>query len=56
MFESRFASDPFSKEAGMDYRKKVLAPGGVGKISEHLKNFLGHEPTQEPFLRSRGII
>merc|ERR1712039_678096 len=56
MFESIFKKDPFSKEAGMNYRKKVLGPGGVGKIAEHLENFLGHAPTQEPFLRARGII
>jgi len=56
MFASRFEADPFSKEAGMAYRKLVLAPGGVGRISEHLEKFLGHAPKQEPFLRSRGIL
>jgi len=56
MFTSKFEKDPFDKKAGMEYRKKVLAPGGVGKIAEHLEAFLGHEPTQEPFLKSRGIL
>ncbi|CAD7931195.1 unnamed protein product [Amoebophrya sp. A25] len=56
MFATIFEKDPFCTEAGMAYRKKVLAPGGVGKISEHLENFLGHKPTQEPFLKSRGIL
>jgi len=54
MFATRFEKDPFSTEAGMDYRK-VLAQGGVGKISEHLKTFLGREPTEDAFLKSRGI-
>ncbi|CAK0821989.1 unnamed protein product, partial [Prorocentrum cordatum] len=56
MFASRFEKDPFSKEHGMAYRKRILAPGGVGSISEHLETFLGRAPTQEPFLRSRGIL
>mmetsp|Transcript_5301 Transcript_5301/g.12710 ORF Transcript_5301/g.12710 Transcript_5301/m.12710 type:complete len:523 (+) Transcript_5301:1-1569(+) len=57
MFATRFEADCMSKEAGMDYRKMVLAPGGTGKIMDHLKAFLGgRAPTQEPFLRSRAII
>mmetsp|Transcript_32285 Transcript_32285/g.69109 ORF Transcript_32285/g.69109 Transcript_32285/m.69109 type:complete len:724 (+) Transcript_32285:237-2408(+) len=56
MFESCFEKDPFSKEAGMAYRKMVLGPGGTGNIAVHLEKFLGHAPTQEPFLRSRGIL
>jgi len=56
MFASKFEADPFSAEAGMAYRKTILAPGGVGSIAEHLERFLGHAPTQEPFLKSRGIL
>ena len=57
MFGSRFAADCMSKEAGMAYRKQVLAPGGTGKIMEHLTKFLGgRPPQQEPFLKSRGIL
>lgn len=57
MFASRFADDCMSKEAGMAYRKQVLAPGGTGKIMEHLTRFLGgRPPKQEPFLKSRGIL
>lgn len=56
MFASRFEADPFSTENGKAYRQMVLAPGGVGSIAEHLEKFLGHAPTQEPFLRSRGIM
>jgi Zn-dependent oligopeptidase len=56
MFRERFEADPFSAEAGMRYRKQVLAPGGVGKIADHLEKFLGRPPTQEAFLSSRGIL
>eukprot|EP01063_Lacrimia_lanifica_P030959 TRINITY_DN5016_c0_g2_i1.p1 TRINITY_DN5016_c0_g2~~TRINITY_DN5016_c0_g2_i1.p1 ORF type:complete len:685 (+),score=318.08 TRINITY_DN5016_c0_g2_i1:49-2103(+) len=56
MFATRFEADPFSVSDGMDYRKQVLAVGGVGHIADHLEAFLGRPPTQEPFLRSRGIL
>jgi Zn-dependent oligopeptidase len=57
MFATRFAADCMAPAAGMAYRKMVLAPGGTGKIMEHLKRFLGgREPEQEPFLRERGIL
>jgi len=56
MFASRFQADPFSKEAGMAYRKQVLAVGGVGKISEHLAKFLGRPPKEDAFLKARGIL
>eukprot|EP00966_Prymnesium_polylepis_P078053 1809289-Prymnesium_polylepis.1 len=57
MFATRFAADCMSPEAGMAYRKQVLGPGGTGKIMEHISAFLGgREPSQEPFLRSRGIL
>jgi Zn-dependent oligopeptidase len=57
MFATRFEADCMSTEAGMAYRQLVLAPGGTGKIMDHLKKFLGgREPGQEPFLRSKGIL
>ena len=55
MFSEVFEADPFSKESGLKYRKQVLAPGGVGKISDHLEKFLGREPSQAAFLKARGI-
>lgn len=55
MFHARFEQDPFDKAAGTLYRQRVLAPGGVGNIADHLKNFLGREPSQAAFLKSRGI-
>lgn len=56
MFAAKFASDPFDAVSGMEYRKKVLAVGGVGKIADHLEGFLGRKPTEDAFLKSRGII
>ncbi|GMI36065.1 hypothetical protein TeGR_g10541 [Tetraparma gracilis] len=56
MWKTVFEADPFNKDAGMRYRKQVLAVGGVGKISEHLAGFLGREPSQDAFLESRGLV
>ena len=57
MFAMRFEGDCMSPEAGMAYRKQVLAPGGTGKLMDHLSKFLGgREPEQAPFLKARGIL
>jgi Zn-dependent oligopeptidase len=55
MFAQCFEKDPFDAKAGRRYRDLVLAPGGVGKILDHLTTFLGRPPSQEAFLKSRGI-
>ena len=55
MFSQCFEKDPFDAKAGKRYRDLVLAPGGVGKILDHLTTFLGRPPSQEAFLKSRGI-
>ena len=56
MFCTRFKVEGLdNKKTGMDYRKMVLAPGGVGSILEHVTTFLGRKPSNEPFLKSLGI-
>ena len=55
MFATRFEANPFDAAAGRRYRDLVLAPGGVGKIADHLATFLGRAPSQAAFLESRGI-
>ncbi len=44
-----------SPTVGMDYRTKVLTPGGSKDPSALLRDFLGREPNQEAFLRFLGI-
>ena len=56
MFATVFEADPMSPAAGLRYRRLVLAPGGTGKISDHLEAFLGRAPDQTAFLRARGIL
>lgn len=45
----------FNPEVGKKYRKCVLEQGGMQDGGDILKNFLGREPSDEPFLRSIGL-
>mmetsp|Transcript_12431 Transcript_12431/g.18642 ORF Transcript_12431/g.18642 Transcript_12431/m.18642 type:complete len:734 (+) Transcript_12431:48-2249(+) len=57
MFATRFEKEGvMNPKVGMDYRKMVLAPGGTHNITDHLTKFLGRPPSNEAFLKSRGIL
>jgi Zn-dependent oligopeptidase len=57
MFATRFEKEGvMNPKVGMDYRKLVLAPGGTHNITDHLTKFLGRPPSNEAFLKSRGIL
>jgi Zn-dependent oligopeptidase len=57
MFATRFdAEGVMNPKVGMEYRKMVLAPGGTHNIADHLTKFLGRPPSNEAFLKSRGIL
>mmetsp|Transcript_26931 Transcript_26931/g.83797 ORF Transcript_26931/g.83797 Transcript_26931/m.83797 type:complete len:654 (-) Transcript_26931:78-2039(-) len=56
MFASRFGSEGvLSASAGLSYRREVLAKGGSRDALDSLRCFLGRDPIQEPFLRSKGL-
>lgn len=56
MFETRFKKEGLLNPAvGQDYRNCILAVGGSKDASEMLKDFLGREPNDEAFLRSKGL-
>jgi thimet oligopeptidase len=53
---SRFEAEGVtSPQVGADYRREVLEPGGSRDGMEHLRAFLGREPSDEAFLRLLGI-
>ncbi|KAJ5420928.1 hypothetical protein N7465_003447 [Penicillium sp. CMV-2018d] len=51
---SNFHSKPMSRDAGLRYRKMILAPGGSQNEMTALKEFLGRSPTLDAYLRDLG--
>lgn len=45
-----------NKNIGRKYKKLILAPGGTKDSFLILKEFLGREPNEDPFLKNRGLI
>ena len=56
MFVSRFEAEGiFNPATGASYRKEILEAGGSRDAAESLRAFLGRDPIQEPFLKSKGL-
>jgi len=55
MFASRFAGKILDPEAGLAYRKEILSVGGSRDAMDSIKAFLGREPSQEAFLKQKGL-
>ena len=55
MFYSVFKKDPMDGKEGRRYRHTVLERGGSQDEMETLKEFLGREPSTEPFYKELGL-
>ncbi|GJM92280.1 hypothetical protein PR202_ga08733 [Eleusine coracana subsp. coracana] len=53
LFVSKFKDDLLNQHAGLWFRNKVLAPGGSKDPLEIITNYLGREPSLQPFIQSR---
>ncbi|KAF7124820.1 hypothetical protein RHSIM_Rhsim12G0036000 [Rhododendron simsii] len=53
IFASKFRGDLSNQFAGMQFRNKVLAPGGAKDPVEILLDFLGREPSIQAFVDSK---
>jgi thimet oligopeptidase len=55
MFVRFEAAGPLDSDLGLEYRRKVLEPGGSVDGDELVRGFLGREPNSEAFLRNLGL-
>lgn len=57
MYVSKFENgNQFNKAAGMEYRTKVLGPGGSVDATDILKDYLGRDPCMDAFFKLKGMI
>jgi Zn-dependent oligopeptidase len=56
MYVSKFENgNQFSKQAGLEYRHKVLGPGGSIDAVDILRDYLGREPSMDAFFKLKGM-
>ncbi|KAF6772167.1 hypothetical protein AHF37_08987, partial [Paragonimus kellicotti] len=59
LYETRFHHAPdggcLSTSVGLEYRRKILQPGGTKDAVDMLRDFLGREPESKAFFKLLGI-
>ncbi|KAG6004055.1 hypothetical protein E4U21_001451 [Claviceps maximensis] len=55
MFHSFFKNDPLDGKVGRRYRELVLQRGGSQEELQTLRDFLGRDPSSEPFYEELGV-
>jgi Zn-dependent oligopeptidase len=56
LFASRWLKEGLlNPQTGLDYRREVISRGGSVDATEMLRNFLGREPNDVAFLKSKGL-
>uniref|UniRef100_A0A1D1ZIK0 Thimet oligopeptidase n=1 Tax=Anthurium amnicola TaxID=1678845 RepID=A0A1D1ZIK0_9ARAE len=53
IFVSKFQDDLLNRYSGLQFRNKVFAPGGARDPLEILFDYLGREPSIQPFIESK---
>ncbi|KAL6840354.1 hypothetical protein ACP4OV_030164 [Aristida adscensionis] len=53
LFVSKFKDDLLNQHAGLRFRNKVLAPGGSKDPLDIITDYLGREPSLQPFIQSK---
>jgi oligopeptidase A len=55
MFDRFLEGGVASPEVGAAYRREILEPNGARDADELVRAFLGRDPSNEAFLRLRGM-
>eukprot|EP00268_Persea_americana_P024449 TRINITY_DN2385_c0_g1_i1.p1 TRINITY_DN2385_c0_g1~~TRINITY_DN2385_c0_g1_i1.p1 ORF type:complete len:138 (-),score=22.20 TRINITY_DN2385_c0_g1_i1:72-485(-) len=53
IFSSKFQDDIFNQHAGLQFKKKVLAPGGTRGPMDLLSEYLGRKPSIQAYVERR---